>query len=136
MNVLSVYIFGRYLLVAMFGLTCDMTTLFLLVQYAKFPVLVATAIAFMVAVIVNFNLHKRWTFHDNAKNVKTQFTYFFIISTANFLLTMGFMYLFVDIVNLWYMFAKIITATLVLIFSYTMNRLLTFRHIRIRGKVI
>ena len=128
--------FARYTLVAMVGLTCDMTTLFLLVEYGKLHVLVATAIAFMVAIIVNFNLHKRWTFHDTSKNVKTQFTYFFIISTANFFLTLTFMYIFVDIVQLWYIIAKVITATLVLIFSYTMNRLLTFKQIRIKGKIL
>lgn len=136
MGVHGIVTFIRYTLVAIIGLVCDMTTLFLLVEYVEFPVLLATALAFMVAVIVNFNLHKRWTFHDHSNNLKRQFTSFFVISMVNFVLTLVFMYIFVDIVSLWYILAKLITATLVLIFSYIMNRLWTFKYIEIKGKIV
>ncbi|MBD3156528.1 hypothetical protein GF369_01745 [Candidatus Peregrinibacteria bacterium] len=134
MNAHKIVTFIKYTLVATVGLTCDMTTLFMLVEYAHFPILLATALAFMVAVIVNFNLHKRWTFHDTSHNLKRQFTAFFVISIMNFVLTLVFMFIFVDLVHLWYVLAKIITATLVLIFSYIMNRLWTFKKIHVKGK--
>jgi putative flippase GtrA len=134
MNTHDLITFIRYTLVAMIGLVCDMTTLFLLVEFVDTPYLLATAVAFMVAVVVNFNLHKRWTFHDKSHDLKRQFTSFFVISVMNFMLTLFFMYIFVDIVQLWYILAKLITATLVLIFSYIMNRLWTFKRIKIRGR--
>lgn len=132
----SILTFVKYTSVATVGLTCDMTTLFLLVQFGHLNVLLATAIAFMVAVVVNFNLHKYWTFRDHSHNLKKQFTAFFTISIMNFCLTLLFMFIFVDIVRLWYILAKLITATLVLIFSYTMNRLWTFKKIKINDKII
>ena len=136
MNAHKIVTFIKYTLVATVGLVCDMTTLFLLVEYARFAVLLATALAFMVAVIVNFNLHKRWTFHDTSHDLKKQFTAFFVISIMNFVLTLVFMFVLVEIANFWYVLAKVITATLVLIFSYVMNRLWTFKKIHIKGKTI
>lgn len=136
MNAHKIVTFIKYTLVATVGLTCDMTTLYMLVEYARFPVLLATALAFMVAVIVNFNLHKRWTFHDTSHDLKRQFTSFFVISIMNFVLTLVCMFIFVDLVHLWYVLAKIITATLVLIFSYIMNRLWTFKKIHVKGKTV
>lgn len=134
MNGHNVLTFVRYTLVATIGLVCDMTTLFLLVEYAQLHVLPATALAFMVAVIVNFNLHKYWTFKDKSHDLKRQFTSFFVISIMNFVLTLLFMYLFVDVIHIYYMLSKLITATIVLIFSYIMNRLWTFKKIKIKGK--
>lgn len=136
MNGNDVITFVKYTLVATVGLVCDMTTLFLLVEFANTKVLLATAVAFMVAVLVNFNLHKRWTFHDHSHDLKKQFTSFFVISIFNFLLTLFFMFLLVDLAELWYISAKVITATLVLLFSYIMNRLWTFKNIKIDGKTI
>lgn len=126
--------FIRYTAVGTLGLVLDMTALYSLVEFAYVPVMVATPMAFMVAVINNFLFHKYWTFRDKSRYFKRQFASFFTISVLDLGLTVMFMYVFYDLLNIWYMFAKFITAILVLIFSYTANRIFTFKNIDISLK--
>lgn len=134
MNGVPIINFIKYTMVGTLGLVLDMTTLYLLVEYAHFPVLIATALAFMVAIVNNFILHKFWTFRDKSKHIKRQFTAFFVISVFNFIITIGCMYIFYDLLHIWYMFAKFITAIIVLIFSYIANRIFTFKKINMKTK--
>jgi len=123
----DLFLFVKYTLVATLGLAFDMAFLYALVEYAHLSVLVATATSYIVATFVAFFLHKNLTFHDHAKGVTKQITSFFVISGMNFVLTLILMYVFVDLFAIWYMLSKFITATILLFFSYAMNRLWTFR---------
>lgn len=123
----AVFLFVKYTLVATLGLVCDMSMLYAFVEYAHLPVLTATALAYIAATFIAFFLHKNLTFHDHDKGVAKQITSFFVISGMNFVLTIILMYVFVDLLAVWYMFSKFITATILLFFSYAMNRLWTFR---------
>jgi putative flippase GtrA len=118
--------FAKYTMVGSIGLILDMTALYIFVEYAHIPVVLAAAMAFLIAVVNNFFWHKYWTFKDKSHHSKRQFLCFFIISLSNMGITVLGMHLFVNVLFIWYMFAKVITATIVLLWSYTANRIFTF----------
>lgn len=132
MTAVSIFTFIRYTLVGTIGLVFDATSLYLMVEFGRIQVMIAAAIAFMIAIIVSFVLHRIWTFKDHSHNIKRQFLSFFLISCINFVITLVCMYLFVEVLFIWYMLAKLITATIVLIWSYTANRLWTFKKLHTR----
>jgi putative flippase GtrA len=123
----DVFLFVKYTLVATLGLVCDMAMLYSLVEFAHMSVLYATATSYIAATVIAFFLHKKLTFHDHSNGVGKQFTSFFIISTINFILTILIMHVFIDILHIWYMISKFITATILLFLSYGLNRIWTFR---------
>ena len=120
-------IFIKYTLIASIGTTLDIITLTILVSILHTSILPATAGAFLVGVITNFNLHKNITFHDTSNKIKTQFTKFFTVSILNFTITMTSMTVLVKYLNYWYLPSKIITVILVLIVSFTINSIWTFK---------
>ncbi|MBA4337146.1 hypothetical protein C0416_05260 [bacterium] len=123
----DVFLFVKYTLVATIGLVCDMAMLYFFVEFAHLSVLYATALAYIAATVIAFSIHKKVTFHDHSNVPGKQFMSFFIISIINFILTILIMHVFIDLMHIWYMLSKFITATILLFFSYAMNRLWTFK---------
>jgi len=119
--------FAKYTIVGTMGLVLDMASLYVLVDFVHMPVLVATTIAFIISVIHNFFLHKYWTFKDMSAHFERQFISFLVIAVVNLGLTVILMYLFVDLMHIWYMFSKVITSIIILFTSYTANRMFTFK---------
>ena len=127
MNGADVVNFAKYTFVGIMGLIWDMILLYVFVEFLKIPVLLASGMSFFVSIVHNFFWHKYWTFHDNSAHFERQFLSFFIICIFNMAITLACMYLFVDIAHIWYMFSKVLTSIIVLAFSYTANRIFTFK---------
>ena len=127
MNSDDVVNFAKYTFVGIIGLILDMSLLYVFVEFLNIPVLFASALSFFVSIINNFFWHKYWTFRDMSSHFERQFVSFFIICVINMGITVVCMYLFVDMAHIWYMFSKVITSIIVLAFSYTANRMFTFK---------
>ena len=109
------------------GTILDIITLSSLIEIAGLETIKATILGFIVGVTVNFNLHKKITFHDKSKHIKKQFLEFATVSILNFTITITLMTLLVEYIKLWYLPAKLITVTIVLIVSFTINSAWTFK---------
>jgi len=120
-------LFIKYSIVGTSGAIVDLTALYLLVELAGINVYVAAVFSFILAVINNFLLNKFWTFNDKNPNYSKQFIKFLSVSIFGLMLTLSFMYLFIDVVGIWYMLAKAITTLIVLFWNYTLNRFWTFK---------
>jgi len=127
MNRADVANFAKYTLVGTTGLVVDMILLYVFVEFLHMPVLPASALSFFISIINNFFWHKYWTFRDLSYPYERQFVSFFVISVINMGITVLCMYFFVDAAHIWYMFSKVITSIIVLAFSYTANRIFTFK---------
>jgi len=119
--------FIKYTLIASIGTTLDIITLTILVSLLHVEILLATTLAFIVGVIINFNLHKKFTFHDTSTHIKTQFTKFFTVSILNFIVTLISMTILIEYIHCWYLISKIITVTIVLLISFSINSIWTFK---------
>ncbi len=119
--------FFKYCVVGGIGTLIDVGVLYLLVERFSFSVLLATTIAFLLAVTHNFLLNKWWTFQNTSKNYRKLFLKFLLISVGGLGITMVSMWVLVYVVHVWYIFAKILTSVVVLVWNFLGNKLWTFR---------
>lgn len=119
--------FLKYCVVGVIGTSIDVAILWLLVHFGGLPVLVATSISFVVSVVNNFLLNKFWTFRSPSSNYRKLFIKFIIVSLGGLALTNFFMWLFVHAIDIWYIWAKLITSGIVLIWNFLANKYWTFR---------
>lgn len=95
----------------------------LMVELLRVPVLIATAIAFLISVAVNYVLCVKWVFtgaQDGGAAVRTAFL---ITSGMGFGLNELFMWLLNIVLGVHYMIAKVISTLLVMIWNYFTKRL-------------
>lgn len=116
----------KYCIVGIIGTGVDVFSLYLLIEYAHLPLLVATTIAFLLAVIHNFILNKFWTFRSASKNYRKLFIKFLIVSCVGLFLTNVSMYVQVEVLKIWYIYAKLMTSGIVLTWNFLANKYWTF----------
>jgi putative flippase GtrA len=105
----------------------QMGTLVLLVERAGMEHLPAAAVAFIVSAFVAFAFQKFWTFRDHSlSRGHFQMASYLALAGVAFLLTMLLMYLFVDLLGLWYVLAQIVTIGLVTIVTFLTNKNIIF----------
>jgi len=122
--------FIKYCIVGLTGAFVDIGSLYVFVDKIKIPLLVATTMSFILAVINNFFLNKFWTFNEKSKKYGNQMLKFFIVSCVGLLITNLLMFLQVELLDLWYIFAKIITVLIVLVWNFLGNKYWTFGKIK------
>ena len=99
----------------------------LLVELVHLPVLIATAIAFLISVAVNYVLCVKWVFtgaKDGGAGVKATFL---LTSGMGFVLNEILMWLLNIVLGVHYMIAKVISTLLVMIWNYFTKRMVLKR---------
>ena len=95
--------------------------LFALTEFAGFDPLISAPIAFTVSLIVNYILCVYVVFH--AENQSGRQMFFFILTSIMGLgINQLVMWFFIDIIGIWYMFAKVIASAIVMIWNYFTKR--------------
>jgi dolichyl-phosphate beta-glucosyltransferase len=118
--------FLKYCVVGFLGTAIDVGSLYILVEFVRLPLLVATTASFLLAVTNNFLLNNFWTFKSKSKNYRKLYIKFFIVSCVGLLLTNLSMFLQVELIGIWYVYAKLITSGLVLSWNFLGNKYWTF----------
>lgn len=119
--------FLKYCMVGVAGTFIDLVSLFIFVEYFLLPVIPATVLSFLLAVTNNFIFNKIWTFKNKSKNYRKLYVKFLIVSVVGLGLTVASMYIMVNVIGIWYMFAKAFTSLIVLTWNFLANKLWTFR---------
>lgn len=119
--------FFKYCVVGTSGTFVDFASLFVMVEYLGVNVYVGATLAFLLAVVNNFTFNKIWTFKNKAKTYRKLFIKFLLVSCVGLLITLSFMFFFVNILGIWYMLAKILTAPFVLTWNFLGNKYWTFK---------
>jgi dolichyl-phosphate beta-glucosyltransferase len=119
--------FFKYCIVGVLGTFVDLGALYVLVEYFEMAVMPAVVLSFLLAVVNNYVLNKIWTFGSRSKNYRKQFIKFLIVSVVGLGLTVGFMYVFVEVFVIWYMIAKALTSLIVLVWNFLGNKYWTFK---------
>lgn len=118
--------FIKYCIVGLSGTAIDVISLFVLVEIFYFNVIIGSICSFIIAATNNFLLNKVWTFRNKSNNFRKLFIKFLLVSVFGFILTVISMYIFVNIIRIWYILAKLITSAVVLVWNFLGNKLWTF----------
>lgn len=118
----------RYLISGGTAAASNVIALFLLVHFGGMHYLPASIAAFILSIGVSFTMQKFWTFRDMpVHDVHTQFARYLIVIVFNLILNTILMYLFVEKVGMWYVFAQIVTTSIIAVIGYFGYRHLVFR---------
>lgn len=102
----------------------DAGLLFLLTDFLEIHYLISGTVSFFVSVIYNYILSIFWVFDTNKSNRNVQeFIVFIVLSVIGFGINQIFMYLFVDLLTIYYMISKIITTVIVMVYNFITRKI-------------
>jgi len=109
----------RYLISGGTAAMSNVAILFLLVQFAHLHYLQASILAYLMAIVVSFTLQKFWTFQNKqTHDVQSQFARYTAVVLINLALNTLLMYILVTHMDVWYIFAQILTTSVVAVTGY------------------
>ena len=116
----------KFLTVGGSSFIIDFIILYSLTEYAHFHYLISATLAFIIASIYNYTLNRNWTFKADG-NQKKQFPVFFIMGAIGLFIKNSILYWSVDILNMWYIYGKIIATAVVTFWNFFVNKYFTFK---------
>ncbi|MBT4835353.1 GtrA family protein [Candidatus Woesearchaeota archaeon] len=116
-----------YILCAGIATLIDIGLLFIFTEFFKIMYLFSATLSYTSGIAVNYGLNRKITFKNKSRKIFKQFMLFVFVSLVGLIFTLLFIALFVEILNIWYIFAKLMTIALVFIWSYNANNKLTFK---------
>ncbi|MEG0912012.1 MAG: GtrA family protein [Oscillospiraceae bacterium] len=122
--------FFRYFFVGGISFVVDAAVLFILNSCLGMHYMVATVFGFMVGLTVNYLLSIWFVFNGETTKASktTEFVVFAVISTGGLLLTELLMWVGVEKLGMIVIVAKIIAAAIVLIWNYSMKKVILYRN--------
>jgi putative flippase GtrA len=109
----------RYILSGGTGAVVNIGTVFLLTHYLGLWYLASSICAFLFSLFVSFYLQRTWTFKQTMPHTMTrQIMLYLAVSLFNLALNTGIVYVCVEYLGLWYVFAQIFAGAIVAITSF------------------
>lgn len=119
--------FFRYIFVGGTAFVVDFSFLYFFSDICGIYYLISAVLSFIISVLVNYYMSTKWVFNqDNIDNKLLEFNMFIIISTIGLVFTEILLYLFTDIVGLYYLMSKIIASIIVLFWNFIARRVLFY----------
>ncbi|MEK7642537.1 MAG: glycosyltransferase [Patescibacteria group bacterium] len=118
----------RYLVAGIIAASTNIGLLYIFTDIFKIWYLYSSLLSFVIAVVLSFILQKFWTFNDReTEKVHHQFGRFLGVAILGIGINTVCMYILVDILSIWYIFAQIITGAIIAIFNFLMYKFFIFR---------
>ena len=93
--------------------------LYIATAYGHLWYLYSAMLGFVVSQFVSFLLHKLWTFGNRVlAGSHIQFTFHFLLALINLGINTLLVYIFVDGLGLWYIFAQVLASLIIACESY------------------
>ncbi len=117
--------FFLFAMVGAVGTAGHYLTLILLVELAGMSAVWATTAGFMVGALMNYFLNYHLTFQSDKAHREAMLK-FFIVAIVGAAINMMIMFLGVDVLALFYIFAQLAASFVVLLWTFAANKLWTF----------
>ena len=116
----------KYGIVGMFGAFLHFIALILLVEAAGVAPVPASIAGFVLTVIVQYGLNRRWTFRSKARRL-TEFLRYATVSVSGLALNALVMYVCTVWLTMHYVVAQTLVMIIIPLTNYWLNRVWTFR---------
>jgi len=123
----------KALMVGVVATLVDMAFLYVFINFFGVFYLVGQAMSYLLGMGVSFYFNKTFTFRVMSGKVHYQFASFSVVAFTQYLLTLGMMFFFVDMVfnnpdsSVIVMASKVIVAFIGFVYAFTLNKSLTFK---------
>jgi putative flippase GtrA len=119
--------FLKYSSVGVSTFLFDLLLLYVLIDYVKIYYPIATAMAFGIAVSINYLLSRRFVFKGTLRSAHVGYGIFLSIAGAGMVAVTGLMVVFVEILKMDYLPSRVIIAGIVGTWNYLMNLYVNFK---------
>ena len=120
--------FFKFGAVGSFGALINIAILYLLTEKAGIYYIVSAIFAFAVAMSSNFILNKTWTFKEKIRaQIGKKYLQFGLISISALLVNLFFLYIFTEILGIYYIISQILAISIAMIINFSGNKIWTFR---------
>jgi len=118
----------KYYLVGASGVIVNLGILYALTEFAGLWYLLSSSLAIYTSITTNFLLNKAWTFRDTMAKQPGALMYvkFIGVSLVGMGIQLGFNYLFVEKLSLYYLLAALISIGIASSVNFVLNRHWTF----------
>ena len=117
----------RTLVTGVAAFLLDMLVLWVLTEYVGLYYLVSGAVSALIAGLFSFALSSLWVFHKREKkNSLLRFVIFTAIGALGLGVNIAAMWLFTDIVGLYYMVSKVAAQIISFLFNFFLRKLYVF----------
>lgn len=127
-------LFLRYASVGVASAALEFTLFTLAYEALRWPLLVANGAALSCALVLNFTLHKQWTFRAEG-DLRRRLRRYAAMQTIAALLNSALMYLMVARLGWYAPLAKIVEIGVVFAWTFTFSKLVVFAHSRVHSPV-
>ena len=119
--------FFRYLFVGGFAFLVDFFLLYFFSDFCGIYYLISAVLSFVISLIVNYLISIQWVFYKNQIDNKfIEFNVFSLIGIVGLLFTEILLYLFTDVLGLYYLISKIISAAIVMFWNFIARRIIFY----------
>ncbi len=120
--------FLRFVIAGSFALGVNLAALYFFTDVLGIYYLISTVLAFLVALSVSFTLQKFWTFQDASRDqLHRQIPIYAAMQITNVILNAALMYVFVEYLHIWYLFAQIVISLGLAFVVFFINKAYIFK---------
>ncbi|MFW5853253.1 MAG: GtrA family protein [Patescibacteria group bacterium] len=124
---LKILKFSKYAIVGFLSLLLELGLLFLLVDIFSVYYLVASILTFIIVISVNYFLLRRFVYPETKREIKTGYLIFITMTILGLITVTSGMYLFVDIIKIHYIVARIMISFPIFLTNYFINTKYNFK---------
>ena len=117
----------RYIFVGGTAFVVDFFFLWFFSAVCGIYYLVSGVLSFIISVLVNYIMSTKWVFNqDNIENKVLEFNLFLAISALGLVFTEILLWLFTDVIGLYYLISKVIAAIIVMFWNFIARRIMFY----------
>ncbi len=117
----------RFTLVGGFCLGFATLILYICVEIFNIHYLIATIIGFFLSNLLGFFLNKYYTFQAKTTKIWQELYKYYAVMTFSFIANLGCMFILVDLLKIWAVYASLIVAVIFYIYNYLMHKNWSFK---------
>jgi putative flippase GtrA len=118
--------FVKYVIAGIMSLAAEIFLLYIFTEVAKLWYIYSNSIALFVAFIINFIMNRYWAFRSQQSFLK-QFITSGMLFALNLVVENGLMYLFTDSAHLYYLFSKVLTTGMSVLWDFFLYKYLIYK---------
>ena len=119
--------FLRYTLIGVSTFVLDLLLLFMLTEVFGIYSILASGIAYILAISLNYYLSRTYVFVGSMRGITSGYVYFMLIALLGLLIVMGGMYALVSLFHFNYLFARVCIAGIAGFWNFMMNLYVNFK---------
>jgi putative flippase GtrA len=119
--------FVTYVFFAGIATLVDLSLLFTFTEFFGIYYFFSGILSYFAGGIIHYILNKKYTFKNKSKKIVAQLSVFFGVALIGLIINQAVLYVLVEIGSIWYMFAKLISIFIVLLWNFTGHKYITFK---------